>query len=109
MTINNWYASSKTDKRLTGNHERQNQKEEVVVNIQKGGYVTKKNEAYYYYEGNIPENSLISNQLCLPSTYHFKKSDIKKEYEEYFVIKVEGKLYIVLKNPHNKNNIREIE
>ncbi|GAA0060571.1 UNVERIFIED_CONTAM: pneumococcal-type histidine triad protein [Streptococcus canis] len=81
--------------------------EQIVVKITDQGYVTSHGDHYHYYNGKVPYNAIISEELLMTDpNYHFKQSDVVNEILDGYVIKVDGKYYIYLKPGSKRKNIR---
>lgn len=81
--------------------------EQIVVKITDQGYVTSHGDHYHYYNGKVPYNAIISEELLMTDpNYHFKQSDVVNEILDGYVIKVDGKYYVYLKPGSKRKNIR---
>ncbi|MGT2843713.1 pneumococcal-type histidine triad protein [Streptococcus hongkongensis] len=84
--------------------------EQIVVKITDKGYVTSHGDHYHYYNGKVPYDSLISEELIMKDpNYVFNKSDVINEVSDGYIIKVDGKYYLYLKEGSKKKNIRTKE
>ncbi|SUN50396.1 histidine triad protein [Streptococcus dysgalactiae subsp. dysgalactiae] len=81
--------------------------EQIVVKITDQGYVTSHGDHYHYYNGKVPYDAIISEELLMTDpNYHFKQSDVINEVLDGYVIKVDGKYYVYLKPESKRKNIR---
>ena len=84
--------------------------EQIVVKITDQGYVTSHGDHYHYYNGKVPYDAIISEELLMKdSNYQLKDSDIVNEIKGGYVIKVDGKYYVYLKDAAHADNIRTKE
>lgn len=84
--------------------------EQIVIKITDQGYVTSHGDHYHYYNGKIPYDAIISEELLMKdSNYQLKDSDIVNEIKGGYVIKVNGKYYVYLKDAAHADNIRTKE
>lgn len=84
--------------------------EQIVVKITDKGYVTSHGDHYHYYNGKVPFNALISEELLMKDpNYVFRKSDVVNEVKDGYIIKVDGKYYLYLKDGSKKSNLRTKE
>lgn len=105
-------ASSKTEN-LTPDEVSQREginAEQIVVKITDQGYVTSHGDHYHYYNGKVPYDAIISEELLMKDpNYQLKDSDIVNEIKGGYVIKVDGKYYVYLKDAAHADNIRTKE
>ena len=81
--------------------------EQIVVKITDQGYVTSHGDHYHYYNGKVPYDAIISEELLMKDpNYQLKDSDIVNEVKGGYVIKVEGRYYVYLKDASHAENIR---
>ena len=84
--------------------------EQIVIKITDQGYVTSHGDHYHYYNGKVPYDAIISEELLMKDpNYQLKDSDIVNEIKGGYVIKVDGKYYIYLKDTAHADNIRTKE
>lgn len=84
--------------------------EQIVIKITDQGYVTSHGDHYHYYNGKVPYDAIISEELLMKdSNYQLKDSDIVNEIKGGYVIKVNGKYYVYLKDAAHADNIRTKE
>lgn len=84
--------------------------EQIVVKITDKGYVTSHGDHYHYYNGKVPYDALISEELLMKDPkYVFNKADVINEVKDGYIIKVEGKYYLYLKEGSKKTNLRTKE
>lgn len=78
--------------------------EQIVVKISDKGYVTSHGDHYHYYNGKVPYDALISEDLLMKDpNYVLKKSDIINAVKDGYIIKVDGNYYLYLKDGSKKN------
>ena len=81
--------------------------EQIVVKITDQGYVTSHGDHYHYYNGKVPYDAIISEELLMKDpNYQLKDSDIVNEIKGGYVIKVDGRYYVYLKDASHAENIR---
>ena len=84
--------------------------EQIVIKITDQGYVTSHGDHYHYYNGKVPYDAIISEELLMKDpNYQLKDSDIVNEIRGGYVIKVDGKYYVYLKDAAHADNIRTKE
>ncbi|MDS4751252.1 pneumococcal-type histidine triad protein, partial [Streptococcus pneumoniae] len=84
--------------------------EQIVIKITAQGYVTSHGDHYHYYNGKVPYDAIISEELLMKDpNYQLKDSDIVNEIKGGYVIKVDGKYYVYLKDAAHADNIRTKE
>lgn len=84
--------------------------EQIVIKITDQGYVTSHGDHYHYYNGKVPYDAIISEELLMKDpNYQLKDSDIFNEIKGGYVIKVDGKYYVYLKDAAHADNVRTKE
>ena len=84
--------------------------EQIVIKITDQGYVTSHGDHYHYYNGKVPYDAIISEELLIKDpNYQLKDSDIVNEIKGGYVIKVDGKYYVYLKDAAHADNVRTKE
>ena len=84
--------------------------EQIVIKITDQGYVTSHGDHYHYYNGKVPYDAIISEELLMKDpNYQLKDADIVNEIKGGYVIKVNGKYYVYLKDVAHADNIRTKE
>lgn len=84
--------------------------EQIVVKITDDGYVTSHGDHYHYYNGKVPYDALISEELVMKDpNYVFKQGDVINEVKDGYIIKVDGNYYLYLKENSDHKNIRTKE
>ena len=84
--------------------------EQIVIKITDQGYVTSHGDHYHYYNGKVPYDAIISEELLMKDpNYQLKDSDIVNEIKGGYVIKVDGKYYVYLKDASHADNVRTKE
>ena len=81
--------------------------EQIVVKITDQGYVTSHGDHYHYFNGEVPYDAIISEELLMKdSNYQLRNEDIVNEVKGGYVIKVDGRYYVYLKDASHTENIR---
>lgn len=81
--------------------------EQIVVKITDQGYVTSHGDHYHYFNGKVPYDAIISEELLMKdSNYQLRNEDIVNEIKGGYVIKVDGNYYVYLKDASHSENIR---
>ena len=84
--------------------------EQIVIKITDQGYVTSHGDHYHYYNGKVPYDAIFSEELLMKDpNYQLKDEDIVNEVKGGYIIKVNGKYYVYLKNAAQADNIRTKE
>ena len=83
------------------------QAEQIVIKITDQGYVTSHGDHYHYYNGKVPYDALFSEELLMKDPhYQLKDGDIVNEVKGGYIIKVDGKYYVYLKDAAHADNVR---
>ena len=83
------------------------QAEQIVIKITDQGYVTSHGDHYHYYNGKVPFDALFSEELLMKDpNYQLKDQDIVSEVKGGYIIKVDGKYYVYLKDAAHADNVR---
>ena len=83
------------------------QAEQIVIKISDQGYVTSHGDHYHYYNGKVPYDALFSEELLMKDPhYQLKDADIVNEVKGGYIIKVDGKYYVYLKDAAHADNVR---
>ena len=83
------------------------QAEQIVVKITDQGYVTSHGDHFHYYNGKVPFDAIFSEELLMKDTnYQLKDADIVNEVKGGYIIKVDGKYYVYLKDVAHADNVR---
>lgn len=83
------------------------QAEQIVIKITDQGYVTSHGDHYHYYNGKVPYDALFSEELLMKDpNYQLKDADIVNEVKGGYIIKVDGKYYVYLKDADHADNVR---
>ena len=102
--------SSQKTENLTPNQVSQKegiQAEQIVIKITDQGYVTSHGDHYHYYNGKVPYDALFSEELLMKDpNYQLKDGDIVNEVKGGYIIKVDGKYYVYLKDAAHAENVR---
>ena len=81
--------------------------EQIVIKITDQGYVTSHGDHYHYYNGKVPYDAIISEELLMKDVnYQLKDADIVNEVKGGYIIKVDGKYYVYLKDVAHADNVR---
>lgn len=81
--------------------------EQIVVKISDQGYVTSHGDHYHYFNGKVPYDAIISEELLMKDpNYQLRNEDIVNEVKGGYVIKVDGRYYVYLKDVSHAENIR---
>lgn len=84
--------------------------EQIVIKITDQGYITSHGDHYHYYNGKVPYDAIISEELLMKDpNYQLKDEDIISEIKGGYVIKVDGKYYVYLKDATHADNVRTKE
>ena len=83
------------------------QAEQIVIKITDQGYVTSHGDHYHYYNGKVPYDTLFSEELLMKDpNYQLKDGDIVNEVKGGYIIKLDGKYYVYLKDVAHADNVR---
>ncbi|WP_314725989.1 pneumococcal-type histidine triad protein [Streptococcus mitis] len=83
------------------------QAEQIVIKISDQGYITSHGDHYHYYNGKVPYDALFSEELLMKDpNYQLKDGDIVNEVKGGYIIKVDGKYYVYLKDAAHADNVR---
>ncbi|MFS8939778.1 pneumococcal-type histidine triad protein, partial [Streptococcus mitis] len=83
------------------------QAEQIVVKITDQGYVTSHGDHFHYYNGKVPFDAIFSEELLMKDVnYQLKDADIVNEVKGGYIIKVDGKYYVYLKDVAHADNVR---
>ena len=84
--------------------------EQIVTKITDQGYVTSHGDHFHFYNGKVPYDAIFSEELVMKDpNYQLKDEDIVNEIKGGYIIKVDGKYYVYLKDASHANNIRTKE
>ena len=84
--------------------------EQIVVKITDQGYVTSHGDHFHYYNGKVPFDAIFSEELVIKDpSYQLRDEHIVNEIKGGYIIKVDGKYYVYLKNASQADNIRTKE
>ena len=84
--------------------------EQIVVKITDQGYVTSHGDHFHYYNGKVPFDAIFSEELVMKDpSYQLRDEHIINEIKGGYIIKVDGKYYVYLKNASQAENIRTKE
>ena len=81
--------------------------EQIVTKITDQGYVTSHGDHFHYYNGKVPYDAIFSEELVMKDpNYQLRDQDIVNEIKGGYIIKVDGKYYVYLKDASHADNIR---
>ena len=81
--------------------------EQIVTKITDQGYVTSHGDHFHYYNGKVPYDAIFSEELVMKDpNYQLKDEDIVNEIKGGYIIKVDGKYYVYLKDAGHADNVR---
>ena len=84
--------------------------EQIVVKITDQGYMTSHGDHFHYYNGKVPFDAIFSEELVMKDlSYQLRDEHIVNEIKGGYIIKVDGKYYVYLKNASQAENIRTKE
>ena len=84
--------------------------EQIVVKITDQGYVTSHGDHFHYYNGKVPFDAIFSEELVMKDpSYQLRDEHIVNEIKGGYIIKVDGKYYVYLKDASQAENIRTKE
>ena len=84
--------------------------EQIVTKITDQGYVTSHGDHFHFYNGKVPYDAIFSEELVMKDpNYQLKDEDIVNEIKGGYIIKVDGKYYVYLKDASHADNIRSKE
>ena len=105
-----WNQASTKTENLTPDEVSQREginAEQIVVKITDQGYVTSHGDHYHYFNGKVPYDAIISEELLMKDpNYQLRNEDIINEVKGGYVIKVDGRYYVYLKDASHAENIR---
>ena len=81
--------------------------EQIVTKITDQGYVTFHGDHFHYYNGKVPYDAIFSEELIMKDpNYQLRDQDIVNEIKGGYIIKVDGKYYVYLKDASHADNVR---
>ena len=81
--------------------------EQIVTKITDQGYVTSHGDHFHFYNGKVPFDAIFSEELVMKDpNYQLSDGDIVSEIKGGYIIKVDGKYYVYLKDASHADNIR---
>lgn len=84
--------------------------EQIVTKITDQGYVTSHGDHFHFYNGKVPYDAIFSEELVMKDpNYQLKDEDIVNEIKGGYIIKVNGKYYVYLKDASHADNVRTKE
>ena len=84
--------------------------EQIVTKITDQGYVTSHGDHFHFYNGKVPFDAIFSEELVMKDpSYQLRDEHIVNEIKGGYIIKVDGKYYVYLKNASQAENIRTKE
>ena len=84
--------------------------EQIVTKITDQGYVTSHGDHFHFYNGKVPFDAIFSEDLVVKDpNYQLRDQDIVNEIKGGYIIKLDGRYYVYLKDASNAVNIRTKE
>ena len=84
--------------------------EQIVTKITDQGYVTSHGDHFHFFNGKVPYDAIFSEELVMKDpNYQLKDEDIVNEIKGGYIIKVNGKYYVYLKDANHADNVRTKE
>ena len=84
--------------------------EQIVTKITDQGYVTSHGDHFHYYNGKVPYDAIFSEELVMKDpNYQLRDQDIVNEIKGGYIIKVDGKYFVYLKDSSHADNVRTKE
>ena len=81
--------------------------EQIVTKITDQGYVTSHGDHFHFYNGKVSFDAIFSEELVMKDpNYKLSDGDIVNEIKGGYIIKVDGKYYVYLKDASHADNIR---
>ena len=81
--------------------------EQIVTKITDQGYVTSHGDHFHYYNGKVPYDAIFSEELVMKDpNYQLRDQDIVNEIKGGYIIKVDGKYFVYLKDSSHADNVR---
>ena len=81
--------------------------EQIVTKITDQGYVTSHGDHFHFYNGKVPFDAIFSEELVMKDpNYQLSDGDIVNVIKGGYIIKVDGKYYVYLKDASHAENIR---
>ena len=103
-------AEAKKNETLTPDQVNQKEgieAEQIVTKITDQGYVTSHGDHFHFYNGKVPFDAIFSEELVMKDpNYQLSDGDIVNEIKGGYIIKVDGKYYVYLKDASHADNIR---
>ena len=106
-------SDSKKNENLTPDQVNQKEgieAEQIVTKITDQGYVTSHGDHFHFYNGKVPFDAIFSEELVMKDpNYQLSDGDIVNEIKGGYIIKVDGKYYVYLKDASHADNVRTKE
>ena len=84
--------------------------EQIVTKITDQGYVTSHGDHFHFYNGKVPFDAIFSEDLLMKDpNYQLRDQDIVNEIKGGYIIKLDGRYYVYLKDASHAVNIRTKE
>ena len=84
--------------------------EQIVTKITDQGYVTSHGDHFHFYNGKVPFDAIFSEDLLMKDpNYQLRDQDIVNEIKGGYIIKLDGRYYVYLKDANHAVNIRTKE
>lgn len=68
--------------------------EQIIIQISQDGFVSSHGDHYHYYNGNVPYDSIFSEQLLVAENYQLNEKDIVTEIKDGYIVEVDDKLLL---------------
>ena len=111
--VDNKNSETKKNENLTPDQVNQKEDieaEQIVTKITDQGYVTSHGDHFHFYNGKVPFDAIFSEDLLMKDpNYQLLDKDIVNEIKGGYIIKVDGKYYVYLKDASQAENIRTKE
>ncbi|MGF3195446.1 pneumococcal-type histidine triad protein [Facklamia sp. P13055] len=83
--------------------------EQIIVQINREGYVTSHGDHYHYFNGAVPSDAIFSEGVLAPEDYQFNEEDLVSQTDEGQIILVDDQYYLYIENPDQAKNLRSLE
>ena len=106
-------SENKKNENLTSDQVNQKEDieaEQIVTKITDQGYVTSHGDHFHFYNGKVPFDAIFSEDLLMKDpNYQLRDQDIVNEIKGGYIIKLDGRYYVYLKDANHAVNIRTKE
>lgn len=105
-----YVAGAKEKEQGHHDHDEDIEAEQIVVKITDEGYVTSHGDHFHYYNGKVPFDAIISEELLMQDpNYQLDPSHIVNQVKNGYIIKVDGKYYLYLTDKNVRDQVRTKE